>query len=615
MNVRGKLNLFSALLLAFLFIMGFLMFLILGDINSKYQNVKNVVAGGNTYLLTIEKEMNYISRCSRDIFIGGEYNKNMDRIMDSYLSIKDNFNKLKKVSERENYQNIDYAKKHAINFIDKLLEVLEPIEENGKIEFRLAQYDIYKSVATPPAQEARKYFKKVVTAQNSLGEEVTENLDSEISMAKVIIIMGIAVAVLFMVVPFFFIAKHIVSSVKLLDRSLHQTIDLILLKRNRVDLIDESNLKDDEFGLMTRALNQLDHNLVQTREKDMIALGEVSMILDKTAEGHYEYTITSDSASPQIQSLVRAYKKVLESSNVMMNEIKNVLVHYQNDDFRPSINVKLEGVMGEMIQGINDLGNRLSENAIKTLDAGETLQESSSRLVENVNTLNQSSSEQAATIEEASATVEEMTASIQEATKKSQSMQQLSSDARDSSNTGIELAKRTADSMDEINSSTSAITESISIIDQIAFQTNILSLNAAVEAATAGEAGKGFAVVAGEVRNLAARSAEAAKVIKELVEKAQEQTDKGKEISQEMVESFTNLNNKINETSELIQDVSATSTEQQKAIEQINDVMSKLDGMSQKNAHSANEVKEIAVSVSQLADQTVEESQHKKVKR
>merc|ERR1711991_1300727 len=97
--------------------------------------------------------------------------------------------------------------------------------------------------------------------------------------------------------------------------------------------------------------------------------------------------------------------------------------------------------------------------------------------------------------------------------------------------TGQNLATKTASSMDEINTEVNAINESITIIDQIAFQTNILSLNAAVEAATAGEAGKGFAVVAQEVRNLASRSAEAAKEIKDLVESATIKANDGKKIS------------------------------------------------------------------------------------
>ena len=117
----------------------------------------------------------------------------------------------------------------------------------------------------------------------------------------------------------------------------------------------------------------------------------------------------------------------------------------------------------------------------------------------------------------------------------------------------------------------------LKFIDQIAFQTNILSLNAAVEAATAGEAGKGFAVVAQEVRNLAARSAEAAKEIKDLVETATVKANEGKEIADGMIEGYSGLNENVGSTITLINTVSESFKEQLIGIEQINDAINSLD--------------------------------------
>ncbi|RXJ93678.1 chemotaxis protein, partial [Arcobacter sp. CECT 8989] len=126
--------------------------------------------------------------------------------------------------------------------------------------------------------------------------------------------------------------------------------------------------------------------------------------------------------------------------------------------------------------------------------------------------------------------------------------------------------------------------DAISVIDQIAFQTNILSLNAAVEAATAGEAGKGFAVVAGEVRNLASRSAEAAKEIKSLVENATQKSGDGKQIAGNMIEGYTHLNENIQNTHGLIKNVAESSKEQKTGIEQISIAVNQLDQQTQKNA-------------------------------
>ena len=122
--------------------------------------------------------------------------------------------------------------------------------------------------------------------------------------------------------------------------------------------------------------------------------------------------------------------------------------------------------------------------------------------------------------------------------------------------------------MDEINNQVHLINDSILVIDQIAFQTNILSLNAAVEAATAGEAGKGFAVVAAEVRNLASRSAEAAKEIKAIVENATSKANQGKDIANNMIDGYKQLNQNISQTINLISDIEMSSKEQLSGIEQ-----------------------------------------------
>ena len=180
-------------------------------------------------------------------------------------------------------------------------------------------------------------------------------------------------------------------------------------------------------------------------------------------------------------------------------------------------------------------------------------------------------------------------------------MQQSSLKVKDSVAEGLEYTSKTVQAMDEINEATNAINEAIEVIDQIAFQTNILSLNAAVEAATAGDAGKGFAVVASEVRNLAARSTEAAKTIKDLVAKATEKADEGKEISDHMINGYKELSNNIDGTITLIEDTTRSVQEQ---VSSINTLKKTLDMLNQRTedyitiAHTANEV---SVNVSEIS--------------
>jgi methyl-accepting chemotaxis protein len=193
-------------------------------------------------------------------------------------------------------------------------------------------------------------------------------------------------------------------------------------------------------------------------------------------------------------------------------------------------------------------------------------------------------------------------------------MAALSSSVTSSATSGEKLANETTIAMDDINNQVNLINESISVIDQIAFQTNILSLNAAVEAATAGEAGRGFAVVAAEVRNLAARSAEAAKEIKNIVENATTKANHGKQIAGNMIDGYKQLNENITQTINLISDIQSASKEQLLGIEQINDAVNSLDQQTQQNAMVSNQTHDVAVVTDQIAKLIVSSANEKEFK-
>jgi methyl-accepting chemotaxis protein len=185
-------------------------------------------------------------------------------------------------------------------------------------------------------------------------------------------------------------------------------------------------------------------------------------------------------------------------------------------------------------------------------------------------------------------------------------------EVKQSITSGQKLASKTTHAMDEINEQVTAISEAIAVIDQIAFQTNILSLNAAVEAATAGEAGKGFAVVAQEVRNLASRSAQAANEIKVLVENATTKANDGKKIADDMIEGYVLLHKSMEETIRLIKDVENATQEQKIDIDKINETITKLDKQTQQNASIANSTKAIAQQTQNIAKTIVENVNKKK---
>eukprot|EP01029_Cantina_marsupialis_P026146 TRINITY_DN6955_c0_g2_i7.p1 TRINITY_DN6955_c0_g2~~TRINITY_DN6955_c0_g2_i7.p1 ORF type:complete len:252 (+),score=76.98 TRINITY_DN6955_c0_g2_i7:24-758(+) len=239
---------------------------------------------------------------------------------------------------------------------------------------------------------------------------------------------------------------------------------------------------------------------------------------------------------------------------------------------------------------------------------------SSLQLTSNMEKLTTSANEQASSLEETAAALEEITQTMRENSSNIEDLSSTSKVLIDGVNKGKELSQQTSSSMENINEQVHSITESLTIIDQIAFQTNILSLNAAVEAATAGEAGKGFSVVAQEVRNLATRSAEAANEIKHLVEGATQKSGQGKVIASKMIEGYTQLNENIGNTINLIKEVDHSAKEQKDGIQQISDAVNTLDKQTQINANIASETNDIAKETIKLANSVVSSTENKQFK-
>ena len=363
-------------------------------------------------------------------------------------------------------------------------------------------------------------------------------------------------------------------------------------------------IKTKELEAITNShLNELKDK--EKQNKDVIS--ETINIAQSVKEGILTNRIESTTNDESINSLKNVVNEMLEvlEKRIGKNitDITNVLKDYSNYNFTSTISSN----NGEIEKSINNLGNEISQLLNNSLDIANTLDESSQKLINNVNTLNSSSNQNAANLEETAAALEEITSTITNNTDTIKHIDNSSMKLTNSVKKGQELAQNTTNSMDEITDQVNLINESIIVIDQIAFQTNILSLNAAVEAATAGEAGKGFAVVAQEVRNLASRSAEAAKEIKGIVENATSKAAHGKEISNTMIVGYNELIEDIKNTSELISTISESSNEQQKGIVQINNTISQLDKHTQENASIANETNQIAQNTGRIAQEIIED--------
>ena len=422
---------------------------------------------------------------------------------------------------------------------------------------------------------------------------------------KLFIILAIVAAIILSLVIAMYIIKTISSSLNTFQEGLLNFFKYLNREISDVKLLEDSG--KDEIAVMAKVVNE---NIKITKkgvDEDRHFIDETITVLSEFEQGDLCQRINTTVENPALMEL----KKVLDSmGNQMESNIENVLnvlEEYSNYNYMNKVdNGHVKNQLLALANGVNSLGDSITNMLTENKQVGLTLNTSSDTLLENVNILNDASTEAAASLEETAAALEEITSTIISNTDSVTEMAEFANKVVSSVEEGNTLAKQTTQSMEEINEQVTAINDAIGIIDQIAFQTNILSLNAAVEAATAGEAGKGFAVVAQEVRNLASRSAEAAKEIKALVETANSKTNDGKIISDKMIHGYTALNENINKTIELINHVESASREQKAGIEQINDAVTEQDQQTQQIASASNQTYDIAIHTSHIAKEIVE---------
>ncbi len=416
-----------------------------------------------------------------------------------------------------------------------------------------------------------------------------------INNALEIIVMLVVTIIVFLT---FALRKIVIAPLKQLDDAIHT-----LIKSNdtssRVDIVSE-----DEIGQVARGFNDYLTHIEDGIKQDMTLIDEAEKVMKRVSNGWYSQKITKETNNKSLNLLKENINVMIDDTKARFVKINDILDQYAKYDYREKLiieDIEKDGVLDKFINNINILKESITGMLVENKSNGLTLDDSSDILLKNVALLNNASNEAAASLEETAAALEEITSTIANNTENVVKMSGFASQVTNSVNEGEKLANETTDAMDDINNEVTAINEAITVIDQIAFQTNILSLNAAVEAATAGEAGKGFAVVAQEVRNLASRSAEAANDIKALVENATQKANHGKSIADKMIKGYHGLNENISKTIDLIKDVENASKEQQSGIEQINDAVSELDQQTQQNAAVANQTNDIAMQTDGIA--------------
>ncbi|MDP1976123.1 methyl-accepting chemotaxis protein [Undibacterium sp.] len=269
-------------------------------------------------------------------------------------------------------------------------------------------------------------------------------------------------------------------------------------------------------------------------------------------------------------------------------------------DLTSNIQSSTSDETGLLLQALKEMNQSLLQVVTEVRQGTDEIAAATKEIAEGNMDLSNRTENQASSLEETASSMEEITSTIKHNSDNARQANQLSHSASAVAQKGGDVVSQVVDTMGSINESSKKIVDIIAVIDGIAFQTNILALNAAVEAARAGEQGRGFAVVASEVRNLAQRSAGAAKEIKELINDSVDKVGQGTRLVDQAGETMKEVVDSVKRVSDIISEITAAGTEQSAGIEQINVAVTQMDQMTQQNAAL---VEEAAAAAGALQDQ------------
>jgi methyl-accepting chemotaxis protein len=253
-------------------------------------------------------------------------------------------------------------------------------------------------------------------------------------------------------------------------------------------------------------------------------------------------------------------------------------------DLTAQIDASAKDETGQLLQSLKDMNASLLTIVGEVRSGTDSIATSSTQIAAGNQDLSSRTEEQAGSLEETASSMEELTSTVKQNADNARQANQLAASAAQVAVKGGEVVAQVVGTMESINASSNKIVDIISVIDGIAFQTNILALNAAVEAARAGEQGRGFAVVASEVRNLAQRSASAAKEIKTLIGASVEQVNAGSMLVAQAGSTMNDIVDSVQRVSDIITEITAASSEQSVGIDEINRAIGQMDAVTQQNA-------------------------------
>ncbi|WP_375335713.1 methyl-accepting chemotaxis protein [Shewanella sp. VB17] len=356
------------------------------------------------------------------------------------------------------------------------------------------------------------------------------------------------------------------------------------------------NVGGRTFKIVANPIREADGTRIGTvvewsdRTAEVAIEQEIDTIISSASAGDLSHRITTEGKEGFFLNLSNGLNRLVGIADDVISDVVNMFDGLAKGDLTRQINGEYEGQFKKLQTDANATASRLTEVIGGINESANTVTSGAEEIAQGNSDLSQRTEEQAASLEETASSMEEMTATVTQSAQNATLANGLAQEANTKAEHGGKVVDQAVTAMEAINDSSKRISDIIGVIDEIAFQTNLLALNAAVEAARAGEQGRGFAVVAGEVRNLAQRSAGAAKEIKELIRDSVGKVTDGTQLVNQSGETLQDIVQAVTKVADMISQISIASDQQSAGIQEVNKAISQMDEMTQQNAALVEQV-------------------------